>query len=231
LYEPEAIVAEPIVIAEPEIEEEPEIVIAEPAPVEEQEEIIPQKDVEFRVQVRAAYKAKIPLQNLAGQYKLYDDIKEEFIGNWYRYSVGSFHDYEEAKGYRNTIIGEHGVRDAFIVAYYQGRRLNRLSELKELAPDAYPFRTKYKENGTCYRVQILALMKSEVDPETLKEIYAIQDVINEEVYHNWRKYTIGKCKTKEEAAKIRQELVTKGIVDAFIVIYKNGERIAFNGHL
>lgn len=231
LFEPDAIVAEPIVIVEPEIEEEFEMVIAEPEPVVEAEEIIPQKNVEFRVQVRAAYKATIPLQNLAGKYKLYEEIKEDYLGSWYRYSIGSFSSYDEAKEYRNTIIGEHGVRDAFIVAYYQGKRLNRLSELKELAPDAYPYRTKYNENGTCYRVQILALMKSEVAPETLKEIYAIQDVVNEEVYHNWRKYTIGKCKSKEEAIKIRQDMVSKGIVDAFIVIYKNGERITFNGHL
>ena len=231
LFEPDAIVAEPIVIAEPEIEEEPELVFEEPEPVVEAEEIIPEKDVEFRVQVRAAFKAKIPLQILAGKYKLYEEIKEDYLGSWYRYSIGSFSSYDEAKGYRNTIIGEHGVRDAFIVAYYQGKRLNRLSELKELAPDAYPHRTKYKENGTCYRVQMLALMKSEIAPETLKEIYAIQDVVNEEVYHNWRKYTIGKCKTKEEAVKIRQEIVSRGVADAFIVVYKNGERVTFNGHL
>ncbi|MCD4731852.1 MAG: SPOR domain-containing protein [Bacteroidales bacterium] len=231
LFEPDAIVAEPIVIVEPEVEEEFEMVIAEPKPAVEAEEIIPQKDVEFRVQVRAAFKAKIPLQNLAGKYKLYAEIQEDYLGSWYRYSIGSFTSYNEAKSYRNTIIGEHGVRDAFIVAYYHGKRLNRLSELKELAPDAYPHRTKYKENGICYRVQMLALMKSEIAPETLKEIYAIQDVVNEEVYHNWRKYTIGKCKTKEEAVKIREEIVSRGVADAFIVVYKNGERVTFNGHL
>ncbi len=227
LFEPDAIVAVPIVI-----EEEAEIVVAEPVyePIVE-EEVIPPEDVEFRVQVRAAYKAKIPLQNLAGKYKLYAEIQEDYLGSWYRYSIGSFGSYDEAKSYRNTIIGEHGVRDAFIVAYYQGKRLNRLSELKELAPDAYPYKTRYKENGTCYRVQMLALMKSEINPQTLKEIYAIQDVVNEEVSHNWRKYTIGKCKTKEEAIKIRKEIVARGVADAFIVVYKNGERVTYNGHL
>jgi len=232
LFEPDAVVAVPIVMDEQEvvdeiIAEEPEITIAEITP----EPVIPPEDVEFRVQVRAAFKAKVPLQSLAGKYKLYEEIQEDYSGSWYRYSIGSFGSYNEAKSYRNTIIGEHGVRDAFIVAYYQGKRLNRLSELKELAPNAYPGNTRFKENGTCYRVQMLALMKSEIDPQTLKEIYAIQDEVNEEVYHNWRKYTIGKCKTKEEAIKIRQEIVSRGVADAFIVVYKNGERVTFNGHL
>ncbi len=78
---------------------------------------------------------------------------------------------------------------------------------------------------------MLALMKSEIDPQTLKEIYSIQDVVNEEVYHNWRKYTIGKCKSKAEAVKIRDEIKARGVADAFIVVYKNGERVTFNGHL
>jgi len=228
LFEPDAVVAVPIAMDEQElveeiIEEEPEVTIAAVDPEPE--------NVEFRVQVRAAFKAKIPLQSLAGKYKLYEDIKEDYLGSWYRYSIGSFASYDEAKSYRNTIIGEHGVRDAFIVAYYQGKRLNRLSELKELAPAAYPHKTKFKENGTCYRVQMLALMKSEIDPQTLKEIYSIQDVVNEEVYHNWRKYTIGKCKSKAEAVKIRDEIKARGVADAFIVVYKNGERVTFNGHL
>jgi len=234
LFEPDAVVAVPIVVEDDVIEEADGEIIAEETvyePIVEKEEEIPPENVEFRVQVRAAYKAKIPLQKLAGEYKLYAEIQENYIGNWYRYSVGSFGSYDEAKSYRNLIIGEHGVRDAFIVAFYEGKRLNRLSELKELAPEAYPYNTKFKENGTCYRVQMLALMKNEIDPQTLKEIYSIQDVVNEEVYHNWRKYTIGKCKTREEAVKIREEIVSRGVADAFIVVYKNGERVMYNGNL
>ncbi|MEZ5198699.1 MAG: SPOR domain-containing protein [Bacteroidales bacterium] len=185
--------------------------------------------VEFRVQVRAAYKAQIPLQRLANKYALRDEIRENYIGNWYKYSVGSFTTFEEAKKYRAEIVGEHGVRDAFIVAFYNGERLNDLSELKQLALDAYPFKTSYKESGTCYRVQILAMKQGRVSPEVLKEIYAIEEEVNEEVYPNWHKYTVGKCTSKEEAKKLREKLVEKGIIDAFVVIYQNGERITYNG--
>jgi opacity protein-like surface antigen len=183
------------------------------------------KKVEFRIQVRAAYKAKIPLQNLANKYNLREDIKEDYVGNWYKYSIGSFGSYEEAKEYRSAIIGEHGVRDAFIVAFYQGKRLNELSELKELAPEAYPYKTKFKEEGPCYRVQILALMKSSVETEALKDIYKIEEDVNEEVFYNWRKYTVGKCTSIGEAKLLLTKMKDKGISDAFIVIYKNGERV------
>lgn len=208
---------------------EPELVVTEPEPIEE-EEVLPPA-VEFRVQVRAAYKAKIPLQRLANKYSLREEIKEDYIGNWYKYSIGSFDNFDEAKEYRKAIIGEHGVRDAFIVAFFEGKRLNDLSDLKDVAPDAYPFKTKYKENGPCYRVQILALMKKSITPAAIKEIYNIEEEVNEEVYHNWRKYTVGKCTSKEKAKILRQKLADKGIIDAFIVIYMNGERVTFNGHL
>jgi hypothetical protein len=209
-----------------------ELVVTEPLPEQEEMEEMPEeKKVEFRVQVRAAYKAEIPLQQLANKYHLRDEIQEDYVGNWYRYSIGSFENYEDAKEYRKTIVGEHGVRDAFIVAFYEGERLNDLSELKDLAPEAYPFKTKYEEDGICYRVQILALMKKEIDPNALKDIYSIEEEVHEEVYHNWRKYTVGKCTSKENANDLRKKMIEKGIVDAFIVIYKNGERITFNGHL
>ncbi len=187
------------------------------------------KNIEFRIQVRAKYQAGIPLQKLANRYHLREEIKEDYNGTWYRYSIGSFASYDEAKDYRINIIGEHGVRDAFIVAFMNGSRLDSLSELKEIAPEFYPQKTRYKETGTIYRVQILALLKNSIMPEILKEIYNIEEAVNEEVYNNWRKYTIGKFTSKKDAKKIQEEMIDKGIIDAFIVVYKKGERVIYNG--
>lgn len=187
------------------------------------------KKIEFRVQVRARYNAGIPLQKLANRYHLREEIKENYNGTWYRYSIGSFQSYDEAKDYRTKIIGEHAVRDAFIVAFMNGNRLDSLSELKEIAPEFYPQKTKFIETGTIYRVQILALLKNTIMPEILKEIYSIDEEVNEEVYNNWRKYTVGKFTSRKNAKKIQEEMINKGIIDAFIVVYKKGERIFYNG--
>ncbi len=107
--------------------------------------------------------------------------------------------------------------------------MDSLSELKEIAPEFYPQKTRYKETGTIYRVQILALLKNSIMPEILKEIYNIEEAVNEEVYNNWRKYTIGKFTSKKDAKEIQEEMIDKGIIDAFIVVYKKGERVIYNG--
>ena len=197
-------------------------------PVVEEEIVEAGPEVEFRVQVRAAYKAKIPLQRLANKYHLRDEIKEDYIGNWYKYSVGSFETMEEAKEYRAGIMKDHGVRDAFIVVFVNGVRLNSLSELKD-APatgSTTTENTTYNEQGTIYRIQILALNKSRVTVDALGDIYDIEEPINEEIYESWNKYTVGKFTTVSEANQLKQKMIDKGIVDAFIVVYKNGARIS-----
>lgn len=205
------IVAEPIVVVEEVIEEE--------------EMVSPSDRVEFRIQVRAAYKKRISTDSLARTLQLDVPVNEEKINNWYKYSIGSFKTYDEARAFRKGLVKKSLLKDAFIIAYFDNERLNSLSELKEVAPETLPGgKTKYEENGECYRVQILALMHKKVNPAVLQDMYQIEEEVNEEVYHNWRKYTVGSCKSKAKALKLRLELIEKGIEGAFIVSYNNGER-------
>jgi hypothetical protein len=192
-------------------------------PKEKPEPVI--EKVIFKVQIRAAYKSEIPLQLLANKYHLRDEIKEDYVGNWYRYSVGSFATYEEAKQYRNQIRSINGLRDAFVVAYRDGKRLDKLSELKQMTPDEQTENTEFKEKGRYYRIQILALKYNRISPETLKEVLNIDEDITEEKSHSWRKYTIGRFSSLEDAKILKQKMIDKGIADAFVVIYNNGRRI------
>jgi hypothetical protein len=184
-----------------------------------------ERGLEYRVQVTAGYKSKIPIETLATKYRLNVEFKEDCLGNWCHYSVGSFDTYEQAKEYRNKLMSENGARDAFIVAFYNGKRLNELSEIKDVAPTTQPIKTVYKEEGYCYRVQILAMLNKSVDPESLRAMHKIDEEVNEEVYHNWRKYTVGKCTSISEAKLLLNKLKDKGITDCFIATYKNGERV------
>jgi hypothetical protein len=182
------------------------------------------KDLEYRVQVTAGYQTKISVESLAAKFNLSDELKEDCVGNWCHYSVGSFDTYLQAKEYRNSLISDHGVRDAFIVAFYKSIRLNALSELKEIAAVQQPIRTVYKEDGLCYRVQIMAMLNKRVDPESLREMHKIEEEVNEEVYNNWHKYTVGKCTSIGESKLLLNKMKEKGLSDSFIVLYKNGER-------
>ncbi len=189
----------------------------EPEPVAvKKDTIAPARDVEYRVQITAGYKSKISIETLTKKYGLDVDFKEDCLGNWCHYSVGSFATYEEAREYRNMLISKHGARDAFIVAFFQGKRLNQLSELKDIPSVTLPIVTVYKESGYCYRVQILAVYQKSANPETLREMHNIEEEVNEEVYHNWRKYTVGKCTSMTEAKSLLQKMKSKGITDSFI---------------
>lgn len=182
-------------------------------------------DLEYRVQITAGYKVKIPLETLSSRYKLNTEFKEDCMGNWCHYSVGSFQTYDQAKEYRNLLIRNNGAKDAFIVAFYKGQRLNALSEIKDIAPTTHPIQTVYKEDGYCYRVQILAMLNKSINPETLRDMHNIEEEVNEETYHNWRKYTVGKCVSFSEAQALLKKLQAQGITDSFIATYKNGERV------
>ncbi len=209
------IVAEPIAVEEPEIKKD--------------EMKSPSERVEFRVQIRASYKQRLSTDSLARLLKEDNTIYEDKLDNWYKYSIGSFKTYEGARAYRRNLVKRQLLSGAFIVAYFDNERLNSLSELKDIAPEVLPGgQTKYKENGECWRVQILALMHKKVAPSVLQDMYQIEEEVNEEVYHNWRKYTVGACKSKSKALKLRSELIEKGIPGAFIVEYVNGERASIN---
>ncbi len=208
-------------------------ITAEPIAVEdelptEEEMQSPSEKVEFRIQLRASYNLRLSTDSLASIFGLDEKITEEKIGRWYKYSVGSFKTYEEAKKYRSQINGQPGIKDPFIIAYYDGKRLNKLSELRDLAPKTFPgseqAKPRFKENGYCWRVQILAMQSKQASPSALQSIYNIDEIVNEEIYHNWSKYTVGDCLTKQAALELRLKLVQKGLDGAFLVKYHDGER-------
>ena len=202
--------------------------INEDEQIAEKELMPPEDKVEFRVQVRASGDKRIPLQRFANNYHIREEVKEDFDGSWYRYSVGVFADYFEAKDYRNKIVTENIINDAFVVAFFNGERLDSISQLIQLAPDFYPLKisAKERERGTVFRIQILALKDGRANISELKNKYNINREIHEEIYNNWSKYTIGDCGYLDEAKKLRLELIDKGLTGAFIVKFEKGERAA-----
>jgi hypothetical protein len=208
-------------------------IVAEPIAVvdkkpSDQEMKSPSEKVEFRIQLRASYNLRLSTDSLAKLFGLDQKITEEKIGLWYKYSVGSFRTYEEAKIYRLQINGRPGIKDPFIIAYYDSKRLNKLSELRDLAPETLPggeeTKPKFKENGFCWRVQILAMQSKRASPSALQSIHNIEEGVNEEIYHNWSKYTVGDCLTRQQALDLRVVLIKKGLDGSFLVKYHDGVR-------
>jgi hypothetical protein len=76
----------------------------------------------YKVQIRAARK---PL-NIAiffKPYKIEGEISSEFHEGWYKYTTGSFATYREAREYASRLVRTSGLKEAFICAYSDGKRI------------------------------------------------------------------------------------------------------------
>ena len=120
--------------------EEEEIVVIEEKPIiEEQpiieEELIVEEEVlqpiertfEYRVQIRAKLGNAISIDHLSNIYNIpTNQIRQDRHNGYYIYSVGSFDTYEQARVRRNELRSNSGVTDAFVVAFKNGSRLDKL---------------------------------------------------------------------------------------------------------
>lgn len=77
------------------------------------------------------------------------------------------------------------------------------------------------EHGIVFRVQIAAFKGY-----NLKEIPGTSDYLRYEEDRKWQKYVLGNFRQYEDADKLKKHLRKTGIRDAWIVPYKDGQRVS-----
>jgi hypothetical protein len=84
---------------------------------------------------------------------------------------------------------------------------------------------KADNSGICFRVQIGAF-KNKVPPSTAEKYFKIKDWPIEVHYINGLYiYTVGNFISAKYAAKLREQVVSYGITDAFITVYKDNKKL------
>ncbi|MEA3478153.1 MAG: SPOR domain-containing protein, partial [Bacteroidota bacterium] len=213
---------EPTPVAEPVVVEEPVYVPIVPVEVVKEEEAVP--DLEFRVQIRASYGRPVTREEL-NKFGIPDEIMEEYSDGWYRYTVGSFDNLEDATDYRDLMRTTYDVYDAFVVAYLKG---NRLRNLRYLDPE-YKY-TRYsileeEKDNVRYGVQLKASYLRPMDIEAIADEFNLNEPIREDFQNDWYRYSVGDFSQYWKAKEYRNILLTRhNAQGSFVIAFEDDIR-------
>ncbi len=87
--------------------------------------------LEYRVQIRARYQKPVSLDYLSKHYHISEGrIRIDMHNGYYIYTVGSYDTYQQARNERDILRTKNGVSDAFVVAFKNNRRLDKLPKTR-----------------------------------------------------------------------------------------------------
>lgn len=161
----------------------------------------------YRVQISAC-RIPIDAKSLESIYNGEQKAQELFEDNWYKYVIGEYTSYSEAR----TIKEQIKVPGAFVIAYLNGKRIKTLKPGSDIAPT---------HDGINFKVQ-LAASKKPLDQKYLRNIYSGNQQIEEQLEDDWYKYSISFGPNLTSALKF---IESQDIPGAFITSYMGNNKI------
>ncbi len=197
----------------------------------------------YTVQV-GVYARPVTSSQLFGISPLYDEI---MTNGMYRYTFGKYSDLNSAVASKNIIVTK-GITDAFVVAYYNGKKIT-MAEAKEILaanPDLANTSSQSTEvisNGNInktesisatsqmeisFKVQIGAY-KNDIPVDVVNGLLDV--VVGNGMAHKKNAegltiYTSGNYTDYEKANIYKNDLIAKGLKDAFVVAFQGDEKIS-----
>ncbi|MBI4947669.1 MAG: PD40 domain-containing protein [Bacteroidetes bacterium] len=203
----------------------------------------------FKVQI-GAFKNDIPQDLFKGIKPITSENTQK---GFERYTAGLFRKFETANNAKNQ-VKELGYRDAFVVAFFNGKRISindGLAKAKEAGEniDAMDNGQQLMANGNpstiirqpsasddatttdvksvsglFYAIQIGAFS----NPVSARQLYNLSPLNSERTDNGLIRYTTGRFDDEAKASREKNTITQKGITDAFVIAYYNGKRIDLN---
>ena len=197
----------------------------------------------YTVQI-GVYKNPVSSEDLKNLSPIYEEQAYGFI----RYTTGKYSDFKKADNEKNRII-QLGIPDAFVSAYYNGKRISVVEATKiemqnpgansEQVEVKYPEQTvDVKQNNNLpidkgainFKVQIGAF-KEQVPVDKVNQFLTLSSnhgLDQERDENGSNVYSVGKFNTYDEAVKMRDVLINEGVKDAFVVAFNGKVKISVN---
>jgi hypothetical protein len=176
--------------------------------------------IEFRVQI-AASRRPMPADELRRIYKGNRTINSFTEEGWMKYHIASVSSFGEAK----QIKAESGSRNAFIVAYRDGKKIDLYSAIhpaQKGSPSELSLSpSKVPETGKAYYIQLAASRKP-MDRESLLKMTGVPLEVLEFTEEGWYKYRTGPFSTYAQA---KAEMKKFSKTDLFITGFSDGKRM------
>ncbi len=90
------------------------------------EEVIAIPDFYYSVQLIAKQEGVLNIPLFRNRHQFNGEIVHHLHEGYNIYTSGQFNTYEEARSYRDRIRSDNGITDAFVVAFENGKRFNKL---------------------------------------------------------------------------------------------------------
>ena len=178
-------------------------------------------NIRYKVQISAVHENKIPIDFFKKKFALNENIREDFHKGWYKYSVGNFPIYYDAKEFRDKLIHSNNTYGAFVVMFKDNIRMDGMDTVNTDETT----NKKINSQKINYRVQVKASSNKLLINDLKKELNIVED-INEEYIDSWYKYTVGNFENYDDAKNLYSRLTNiDKIKDAFIVTYLGNKRL------
>ena len=193
----------------------------------------------YTVQI-GVYKKPIAHSKLRNLKPIYEE-KTEY--GFIRYTTGIFNDRNKAVSEKNRIVNL-GIKDAFVTAYYKGKKVSG-SELRKLISEQTKFANtsdvklpeqKPEQNSTINTANANIVFKVQIgaykENVPLSEVTALISASRLNELNNYKDekgftiYTVGNFKEYSGALSLKEILVNEGVADAFITAYNNGKKVS-----